>query len=351
MTKQMKETSSVFIELNKTQIDREIIKEGEFKTEDGDIFIKKWRIQKEENEEPSQIKTQNKYLGVLKKEGFLFSGSLNEDFQRDGYGLENFKNGDKFLGQFESDIRNEKGVYYFAPVKNKNENENENAVNIKSECYLGEWKNNLKEKNGIYIWLDQQENKFEYNQTNFDAYIGEFEEDKFTRGTYLTKLNNEFTLYHGNFNKNGKKNDDNGYFFSSKWNKIFHGKFVNDALENGYLCSFDEEGENVTEIIFCKFNEDGSVNDVNEENELNKEDVEKEKKSVALFRNTIFEGDYFGKVYSIFYKIKNKVDNLEDMVKILEDEENIGKLNKILNKYNKKNLYKEIEEKNFGKEK
>ena len=347
MTKQMKETPTIFIELDKTKIDGNIIKSGEYTTEDGDICIKKWKIKKEEGEESYDVKTQNKYLGNLKKDGFSYSGSLNENFQRDGYGLEVFKNGDKFLGQFDSDIRNEKGVYYFSPIKNE---ENENSVNIQSECYLGEWKNNLKDKNGIYIWLDQQENKYEYNNTNFDAYIGEFEEDKYIRGTYLTKLNNEYTLYHGNFSKEGKKNDNNGYFFSSKWNKMFHGKFVDDALENGYLCSFDEEGENVTEIIFCKFNEDGSVNDVIEENQLNQEDVEKEKKYIAFFRSIIFEGDYFGKIYSIFYKIKNKIDSLEDMIRILEDEENIVEMNKILNKYNKKNLYKEIEVKYFGRE-
>ena len=343
----MKEASSFFIDLDKKKIDDKIIKEGEYKTEEGDIFIKKWKINKEENSNPSKKKSENKYLGFLKKEGFSYSGSLNEDFQRDGYGLEIFKNGDKFLGQFESDIRNAKGVYYFSPIKNE---ENENGVNIQSECYLGEWKNNVKDKSGIYIWLDQQENKYEYNNTNFEAYIGEYDEDKYIRGTYLTKLNNEYTVYHGNFSKEGKKNDNSAYYFSLKWNKMYHGKFVDDALESGYLCSFDEEGKNVINIIFCKFNDDGSVNDVYEENQLNQEDIEKEKQYIAFLKNIMFEGDHFGKIYSIFYEIKNKIDNMDDMMKILENEENIAEMDKILNKYNKENIYKEIEVKYLGKE-
>ena len=197
--------------------------------------------------------------------------------------------------------------------------------------------------------MDEPEDNLDYDEANFDAYIGEFEEEKYLRGTYISKLYKEFYIYHGNF-KDGKKNDNNAYCFSSKWNKMFHGKIINDTLESGYLGTFDEEGEQVIEIVYCKFNEDGSVIGVIEEKKLNEEDIEEEKKNLLNFRSIIFDGDYFGKVYNKFTKIKNKLDNLDDMVGILEREENISVVEKILNKYKKKNIYYDIEENIFGRE-
>ena len=337
----MKETSTNFIELEKGKIDEQISSSGEFSSEG--IYIKKWNVEGEEGE--SENKDENKYISSLEKNNCKYSGTLNNKFQRDGYGLEVFKNGDKYFGQYDSDIRNENGIYYFAPEKN-----NENSNNVQTDCYLGQWKNNVKDKTGIYIWMDQPENNFEFDNANFDAYVGEFEEEKYIRGTYLSKIDKEYSLYHGNFDKEGKKNDTNAYFYSSKFNKIFHGKIVKDTMESGYLGTFDEEGERVVEIVYCKFNEDGSVNDVIEEKNLNEDEVEDEKKNIANFRSIIFDGDYFGKIYNKFSKIKYKVDRLEDMVGVLERKENIEEINKILNKYRKKNIYFDIEENFFGRE-
>ena len=305
----MKETSTNFIELEKGKIDEQISSSGEFSSEG--IYIKKWNVEGEEGE--SENKDENKYISSLEKNNCKYSGTLNNKFQRDGYGLEVFKNGDKYFGQYDSDIRNENGIYYFAPEKN-----NENSNNVQTDCYLGQWKNNVKDKTGIYIWMDQPENNFEFDNANFDAYVGEFEEEKYIRGTYLSKIDKEYSLYHGNFDKKRKKNDTNAYFYSSKFNKIFHGKIVKDTMESGYLGTFDEEGEQVVEIVYCKFNEDGRVNDVIEEKNLNEDEVEDEKKNIANFRSIIFDGDYFGKIYNKFSKIKYKVDRLEDMVGVLE---------------------------------
>ena len=272
---------------------------------------------------------------------------LNDKYQREGYGLEIFKNGDKYLGQYDSNLRNNKGIYYFASVKNE---ENEN---IKTECYMGQWKNNLKHKYGIYIWMEEPENNFEYENSNFDAYIGEFDEEKYVRGSYLTKLNNEYYIYHGNFNIEGKKNDKNAYFFSSKLNKVFHGEIKEDIIICGYLGSFPEEKDELNELLYCKFNEDGTVKDVIEEKDLKIEENEifNEKKKIQNFKVIISDGDYFGKIYGKFIKIKNKLDKLEGTINDnLEKEENIEEIDKILNKFNKKNIYYNIEKNIFGKD-
>ena len=343
----MKETSKCFLELNKGKIEEILSSSEEFSSENGNIFIKKWTPDNEENVENIDKKDEIMFVSTFKKDGFQYSGSLNGKYQREGYGLEIYNNGDKYFGQFESDCRTENGIYYYAPVKSE---ENENLENIHTECYFGQWNNNLKNRSGIYIWMDQPENNYEYDNANFDAYLGEFDKDRYLRGTYISKLNNEYYIYHGNFSKDGKKNDNNAFFFSSKWNKIFHGKIINDSLVNGYLGIFDEEGEIVTEVVYCKFNEDGSINNIIEQKQLEEEEVEEEKKNIANFRSVALEGDYFEKIFNRFIKIKIKIDKLEDMTRILQNKDNISEIDKILNKYRKKNIYFDLEENFYGRD-
>lgn len=335
MTKVVKEsTSDNYITLDKTKINSNLASSGEYISDD--IYIKKF----DGDSNP------NNYLATFKKEGLEYSGSINSDFQKDGYGLEIYQNGDKYFGQYESDLRNENGIYFFSPTKNELNNY------IKAECYFGKWKNNLKDNNGIYIWMEEPENNFLFENANFDAYIGEFEEDKYIRGSYLTKFENEFSLYHGNFTKEGKKQDNDAFYFSSKKDSVFHGEVKNDSLLKGYLGFFDEDFEDVKKLVYCIFNEDGSINDAIEENEikLNEEEINDEKKKLENFRNIIFDGDYFGNIYNRFTKIKNKIEKLGNITKILENENNIDEIDKLLNKYRKKNIYYNIEENFFGRD-
>ena len=346
MTKIIKESTENNIILDKTEINSSISTLGVY-TSDG-IYIKRYIPQiSEENENVEKTKKdENIYITDLKKDKAEYKGMLNDKFQREGYGLELYNNGDKYFGQYESDLRNDKGIYIFNSIKN------EENKNIKTECYIGQWKNNLKDKYGIYIWMDEPENNIEYENSNFDTYIGEFEEEKYMRGSYLTKLNKEYFIYHGNFSKEGKKNDNNSFFYSSKLNKVFHGEIKEDILLKGYLGSFDEEKEEITGLIYCKFNEDGSINEINEEKDLklSEEELFDEKKKMKYFRNVILDGDYFKKLYNKYKKIKDKIEKLDDITQILEKEEKIGEIDKILNKFNKKNIYYNIEENFFGRD-
>ena len=92
------------------------------------------------------------------------------------------------------------------------------------------------------------------------------------------------------------------------------------------------------------------MKDVYEENQLSPEDVEGEKRKIINFRNIVNNGDYFNKIYNKFVKTKMKIDKLGDMVNVLEREGSIQEINKILNKYSKKNIYYDIEENFFGRE-
>lgn len=349
MAKQMKEPSSNFLELDKAKIDAKISESGEYYTED--IYIKKWWPNNEEgskyHENSSDQKEGNKYLATLEKNGCRYTGSLNDKFQREGYGLEIYNNGDKYFGQFEANSRNENGIYFFAPTKNEDK---ENPDYVQNECFFGQWKNNLRDKFGIYLFVSQPEDNFKYENADFDAFVGQFEEEKYLRGTHLSKSKDEYYIYHGNFDKEGKKTDDNAFFYTSKTNKIFHGKIQKDILQIGYLATLNEDGETIKDIVLCKFNEDGSIDNVYEENQLSVENVEYEKKYMIIFRKIITDGDYFAKLYNKYSKIKGKIDEMDNLINIMERDENIAVINKLLNKYNKKNIYFDIERNFFGRE-
>jgi hypothetical protein len=338
----MKEPSPHVIEFDKKKIDEQIASYGDYYSQG--VKVKKWNLSNEESLGNSSKSTE-KYVAYFEKDYLRFSGIINNKYKRDGYGLEMFSNGDKYIGQFNSDLREGNGIYFFAPTNN-----NMISYHLQVECYLGKWKNNVIDKNGIYIWMDEPVNSYEYDDANFDAYIGEFEEGKYKRGTYITKSNNDYTLYHGNFDKEGEKNDNDAYYYISKNHQIFHGKIKKDVLISGFLCTLDEEGDKVIDLIYCKFNEDGSINDVFEERQLNKYDVVDEKKKLVDFRNIILDGDHFGRIYKKYSRIKFKIDKLVDISGILEREENIREIDKILNKYAKKNIYNSIEEIMYGRE-
>lgn len=95
---------------------------------------------------------------------------------------------------------------------------------IYSEMYYGGWKENKRDKNGIYIWIDEPLGNEQFDSANFDAYVGLIENDTFKRGTYLSKNGDDYFLYHGNFDNELKKTDDNAFYYSSKYDRLLHGK-------------------------------------------------------------------------------------------------------------------------------
>ena len=106
----------------------------------------------------------------------------------------------------------------------------------------------------------------------------------------------------------------------------------------------------MTDLIYCKFNEEGKINEILEEKQLSTLDIEEEKEKISKFRNVVFDGDHFGRIYNRYSKIKYKIDKLGDMIAILERAENVGEIDKILSKYANKNVYYSLEENLYGRE-
>jgi len=110
--------------------------------------------------------------------------------------------------------------------------------------------------------MEEPENNKEFDNANFDAFVGEIEEDKYKKGTYLSKKIDDYYLYHGNFDENGRKTDDNAFFYSSKFDRLLKGKIVNDNFENGYVAFFDSETGLINDLVYCTFGGDGDVTSI-----------------------------------------------------------------------------------------
>jgi hypothetical protein len=326
--KPMKQPSDTTFKLERNKINEIIAKEGEY-IED-DVLIKKW----------GGNNTSNNYIAEISKEGTAFIGVLNNNFEKDGYGFYRFQNGDHYFGNFKEDQRNNNGFYIW-PKEEVGEKSH-------TESYHGYWRDNLKYKNGIYMWLEEEEDNEEFDNANFDAYVGMFEGNNYKRGTFLQKKGDKYYVYHGDFTDDGKRNDDNAFFYSSSLDRLFHGKIENDVFISGYISYFDDEGI-ISNIVYCEFESDKSVKYLVEKEDINEEDLKREEEENNLFRNVILEVDYFGKIYKSYKEtIRFIIEEMRE-ISIFEDEEKFPKIMTTAVEYTKQNIFLDIEAKVFGK--
>ena len=317
----MKETQ----EQNKIIFDKAIIfksldKFGEYKNEKLKTTIKKW--------EDDDV-TSNMF--IIKIDGDCpFLGVINGLFEREGFGVNTYSNGDYYFGYFSENERNKHGIYSFKPKIENNF--------ILNEYYYGSWKDNFKDGYGIYLWL--KENKTtkpfsDFSNASFKAYIGNISRDVFTKGTLLIKSVNNYFVYHGNFNIEGKKHGDLSFFYSAQKELLLYGSFENDNFISGFISTFNDEG-NIIKI--CKYNK----GELTERKDINPLEIEVVEKIMFNFRNIIMSKDYFGDVYKEFgnaVKFKEKhMNNLD----ILNSDKYIDIMNAVV-RYNKITIFKDIE--------
>ena len=332
----MKKTSKNNIEIDKSNFLKQL--DENYQYEDNNIIIKPYES---ESEEETEKENPNSYLTEITKNNTSFIGFLDSQFKRKGYGLINYENGDKYLGYFENDNRNKNGIYiWFPEIKNKK---------ISTQCYYGNWKNNKKEESGMYIWLSEPIKNTNFDEANFECFIGEFQDDSYKRGSYLIKEGDDYYLYHGNFDREGKKSDDFAFFYSSKNDTLFHGRISKDAFRSGYILIFDSDSGNVKEMAYCNFDKSGNLIDSTLKNNLLKKDREKEEKKLCNFRNVILNEDYFGYIYDKYKEINNFINHEIDTIDTFEDKDKVKKIIKLYNDYNSNNIYKDIENNIFNK--
>ena len=189
------------ITLDKAAIFKALDKTGEYKNESLKITIKKW-------EDDDVVGN----MFIIKMEGETpFLGVVNGMFEREGFGVNTYSNGDIYFGYFSENQRNKHGIYSYKPKLENNF--------ILSEYYYGMWKDDYRDGYGIYLWLRENKSNEPFNNfetSSFKAYIGNISKDIFTKGTLLIKSENNYYIYHGQFNPEGKKHGDLSFFYSAQ---------------------------------------------------------------------------------------------------------------------------------------
>jgi len=270
-----------------------------------------------------------------------FIGVVNYDFKREGYCVNKYLNGDEYFGNYSNDLRNRQGIYIYKPKY-------ETGKIILRQYYFGLWENDLKQGRGIYVWLKEDKNnsKNSYNnksynpfnnfdKANFDAYVGNFDKNKFTKGTLLKKEGDNYFVFHGWFS-NSKKNGKNCFYYSAKLEEILYGTFKDDKFIEGFVGKFDDNGD-LKNLIKYK------NKSIIEKDKFEPSDDEKEvAKKILTFRNIIMSQDYFGILYNIF---KDAIDfknaNMNN-VELFNSELYLDLLD-IAASYNQASIFKNIE--------
>ena len=270
-----------------------------------------------------------------------FIGVVNYDFKREGYCVNKYLNGDEYFGNYSNDLRNRQGIYIYKPKY-------ETGKIILRQYYFGLWENDLKQGRGIYVWLKEDKNnsKNSYNnksynpfnnfdKANFDAYVGNFDKNKFTKGTLLKKEGDNYFVFHGWF-LNSKKNGKNCFYYSAKLEEILYGTFKDDKFIEGFVGKFDDNGD-LKNLIKYK------NKSIIEKDKFEPSDDEKEvAKKILTFRNIIMSQDYFGILYN---KFKDAIDfknaNMNN-VELFNSDLYLDLLD-IAASYNQVSIFKDIE--------
>ena len=306
------------IAFDKLEIFKSLAKKGEYKDEKTKTLIKKW--------EDGEV-TSNLFI-IQITNGLSFLGIINGMFEREGFGVNTYKNGDIYFGYFSEDKRNKHGIYSYKPKIENNF--------ISSEYYYGLWKDDYRNEYGVYLWLKENINIISFSDFEnaiFTAYVGNIDQDVFTKGTLLIKNENDNFIYHGSFNKEGKKEGDLCFFYSLKKNSLIYGYFQNDIFISGHFATFNSEG-NI--INLCRCNQGKIVN----RNENNQE-VEQ---ILINFRKVIMSKDYFRNIYEVFGQAIKFRESNKNNIEIFNSSYYIDIINAAVG-YNKISIFRNIENK------
>ena len=220
--------------------------------------------------------------------------------EKEGYCVNKYDNGDAYFGYYANDLRNQNGFYFYHPT----------YINKKrlSRYYMGFWKDDLRQGFGIYLWArDRKKERFyeNFEKSNFKVYVGNFDSDNFVKGTYLSKENEDYFVYHGTFSKNQKREGKNCFYYNSNSEILMYGTFKDNEFIDGFFANFDDDG-NIKQILKYKNKKIESF----EKNAQN----DKATEIMKAFRNCIMAEDYFGIIFKVFSSVvKTKEDYLFDI--------------------------------------
>lgn len=286
----MAEGQKAFINKKKGKIAESLLIDQIFKDEG--VVIRKW-----EGEADAKG-----YISEIKKGDIHYIGVLDTSFRKDGYGLLSLANGERYFGVFFDDLRSKHGIYQY-PDK-----VSEDGKKIEREFFFGIFDEGKIVDHGVYLWIREDKDKPMFNDfdsADFSCFIGDLNEKRFIKGTYITKDEDKYYVYHGSFNENNEKEGDGCFYYNSEKDELLYGKIVKNKFVDSYLAVFDEDG-NLTNGLYATYDDNGKITDYKQREEI------PDKKSIFDkmfdFRNKIMEVDYFGDVFKNFQNINKYID-------------------------------------------
>ena len=316
-----KETDDKII-LDKEKISKIISTTAKYETPG--IQISKWIIDKDS------------YIVNINKNNIKFQGIFNENFERNGYAISSYSNNENYFGYYKRDIRNKEGIYTW-PIEIENERR-------KTEYYWGMWRDNIKEDHGIYLWLDEDNTKqpFEkFDDSIFDVYLGEIDNDSFTKGVYLSKTNDNYYIYYGGYDIFGKRDGANCYYYNSNEDKVFYGSMKKGLFENGFMGVFDSEGK-ISDLFRVEFDSKQKIRRYLQRDDIDTSVRERVEWRILVFRSLILEDDYFNIIFKAFKNIVEFKDK-KFSLKVLNSDEGYNKIKDICFGYNNIDLFRKLE--------
>ena len=259
------------------------------------------------NEEGKQsLENNTKYISEINTNSFTYIGFLSENLTKEFFGYYKYDNNDEYSGEWKEDFKEGKGVYLYYNEKEKNE----------EEFYLGEWNKGEKNGKGIYFWKHSN-NETQFQDSNYDVVIGNFENNEYKEGICISKNKNDFSIYEGKYN-NEKKNDDEALFIENN-DKVFLGKFVDNEMSEGRIIIFKENNEVKNSYYFEKT--DDEINPYNFEYSKNNDKDE----YIIQRKKELQEKEFENKLPNIYNFIKEFIgksslfENFEKKIKLKEE--------------------------------
>ena len=316
-----KETDDKII-LDKEKISKIISTTAKYET--SGIQISKWIIDKDY------------YIVNINKNNIKFQGIFNENFERNGYAISSYSNNENYFGYYKNDIRNKEGIYTW-PIEIENQRR-------KTEFYWGIWRDNIKEDHGIYLWLDEDNSKkpFEkFDDSIFDVYLGEIDNDSFTKGVYLSKTKDNYYIYYGGYDIFGKRDGANCYYYNSNEDKVFYGSMKKGLFENGFMGIFDSEGK-ISDLFRVEFDSKQKIRRYLQRDDIDTSVRERVEWRILVFRSLILEDDYFNIIFKAFKNIVEFKDK-KFSLKVLNSDEGYNKIKDVCFGYNNIDLFRKLE--------
>ena len=287
------------LQFDTIQVDNEINKNNEYKldTEETKILIK-YNLKNEKEQ---------KYFSIIEiKNVCKYIGIISDNFTKEKLGINYYGNKDIYLGEWKNNLKEGNGLYIYDNPNNK------------KEIYIGKWEKGFKFGKGIYIISNE-------NFTDCTIFFGNTNNDNFENG-YIIENNKIRKLYKGKL-KDLKKDDDNGILLEGI-DKAFFGKFKNDEIIEGNTVIYNIEGGEVKIINIFNFKIiDSKTNNYNFEviNDLNYGNY-------AKIINELLQKNYFENIEKYFYKLINTFKENEDN-KIFEQNINDESILNLLKHY------------------